>query len=78
MTTLSDPVMQATRKMRLEFVESLLYRAALEHGFRDGSEQRAREAFHTLQRAGFDGLPPWARDFVSRVNKGKVRAPEGE
>ena len=72
MTTITCPVREAAMRLGLEFIESLFYRAALEQGFKEGSEQRARELFQTFSRG--EALPGWCANFVVRVNEGKYGA----
>lgn len=71
-TPAGDHVLDAKRRLGCMFVESVFFRCALEHGYGQRSEDRARELFQIYNRSGYNELPAPTKKFILDVCNGAV------
>lgn len=70
-TVVQDSVTDAATRLGLRFIESLFYYAALESGYIQTADEKAKELTRIWLRQGEDRLPEFAREFVLRVCNGE-------
>lgn len=67
-----DNITDAAKRLGFQFTEQVFYRAALEAGFTNTAEDKARQLDVHWKRSGYSTLPPWVKDFVLRACAGEV------
>jgi hypothetical protein len=68
---MSDHVTDAAKRLGCQFTETVFYRYALEVGYGQRAEDKARELDTIWKRKGYQALPDGFKDFVLKVCNGE-------